>query len=408
MPILTSSERIGTRVADKYELLSVLGKGGMGVVYQAVHRWTGRRVAVKLIDPALADDPEVGARFLNEARAAAAIAHPNVVDVLDMGRDEDGTVYQALELLEGETLSEFLRAHGTVSVENTQSLMRPVMDALEHAHQAGIVHRDVKPGNIFLRRRESGEREAVLLDFGMAKLLDGQPVTTRSSVVLGTPHYMAPEQALASSDVGPAADIWAMGAILFECLSGTLPFGSLPPAAYLARAVYERAQPLAEAAPHLPLRVCAVVDRALSREPEARQRSMAELMRALDGVEESASSSSTRTLERKLSSSPVRHSGRAIALMCVLSLLAVASWWLARERAHSSAEAPRQALPGALVRPGPAADLTVIPPSKVVAPATAPAPSPPTAQQPPPRVRAEIRPRDPAVPGLPRGMTEEW
>src|SRR5688572_13328538 len=144
MPILTPHERIGTRVADKYELTGMLGRGGMGVVFAAVHRWTGRRVAVKLIDPALADDPELGTRFLNEARAAAAIDHAHVVDVLDMGRDDDGTVYQALELLEGETLSERLRREGPLSVSETVRLLVPVMDALHHAHRAGIVHRDVK------------------------------------------------------------------------------------------------------------------------------------------------------------------------------------------------------------------------------------------------------------------------
>src|SRR5689334_1422696 len=153
MPIPTPLERIGTRIADKYELTAMLGRGGMGVVYQAVHRWTGRRVAVKVIDPQLADDPELGARFLNEARAAAAIAHAHVVDVLDMGRDEDGTVYQALELLEGETLSERLRREGPLSAAETVRLLVPVMDALDCAHRAGIVHRDVKPGNVFLRNK---------------------------------------------------------------------------------------------------------------------------------------------------------------------------------------------------------------------------------------------------------------
>jgi serine/threonine protein kinase len=426
MPILTPLERIGTRVADKYELTAMLGRGGMGVVYQAVHRWTGRRVAVKLIDPSLADDPDVGARFLNEARAAAAIAHAHVVDVLDMGRDDDGTVYQALELLEGETLGERLRREGPLSVHETVRLLAPVMDALHHAHRAGIVHRDVKPGNVFLRKNAEGESEAVLLDFGMAKLLDGQSVTTRSSTVLGTPHYMAPEQALASLDVGPAADIWAMGTILFQCLTGKLPFGEGPPAAYLARVVYQAAPALHSVRSELPAQLCAAVDRALSREPSQRQHTMGELM--ADVLASAPGTVLPASFARRVSDSQATPAARTrstqrpglLLAFALATLVAALGVWLYRVEARSAAQpvrTPPASVPvQADAKPAPVA----VPPAETSERSAKPEPrhaAKPPATNAHPRDRRVIRSRPkpdgnvapvPSEEALPRGMTTEW
>ncbi len=387
MPILTPLERIGTQVAEKYQLTGMLGRGGMGVVYHAVHRWTGRRVAVKIIDPSLADDPELGARFLNEARAAAAIAHPHVVDVLDMGRDNDGTLYQALELLEGETLSQRLSREGQLSPAETVRLLAPVMDALAHAHHAGIVHRDVKPGNVFLRTLPSGDTQAVLLDFGMAKLLDAQPVTTRSSAVLGTPHYMAPEQALGAGSVGPSADIWAMGTILYQCLSGKLPFGEGPPAAYLARVVYQDAPALASCSPALPLALCQVVDRALARDVARRQPSMGvlieELTAALGGEREPLSSSLLRSTSYHRRSSRVRARVLAAAMLMLAAVALVL--WLGRE----PVQAPSSSIPAAEPTPSPDSPApTQVPNAPPLSPAPA-QPSPPVVADPPPPARHE-------------------
>jgi serine/threonine protein kinase len=279
--MLTSAARLGARIADKYLLLSELGRGGMGVVYEGVHVWTGRRVAVKLIDAELASDPQVGTRFLNEARAATRVDHPHVVQVLDMGRSDDGIIYQVLELLEGETLSARLAREETLASDEALRILLPIMAALEQAHGLGIVHRDIKPANIFLRAHKGAPTQPVLLDFGVAKLLEGHPLSTESSAVLGTPHYMAPEQALGTARVSPALDVWAVGTVLFECIAGELPFGQRTATAYMARVLRESAPSLARRAADCPPHVSAAIDRALQREPEQRFATMRAFAHAL-------------------------------------------------------------------------------------------------------------------------------
>jgi hypothetical protein len=443
MPILTAQERVGTIVADKFELSAVLGRGGMGVVYEALHRWTGRRVAVKLIDPALADDPELATRFLHEARAAARLHHPHVVDVLDMGRADDGTVYQVLALLEGETLGARLKSEGRLPWTEALSLLVPVMDALDMAHRHGIVHRDVKPDNVFLRRTPAGV-EPVLLDFGMAKLLDARPVTTRSSAVFGTPHYMAPEQALGASKAGPAADVWSVGVMLFECFSGQLPFGrGAPAAAYLARIVHEDAPSVRTPCPELPARLVRVVDRALARDPAQRYPNMGELLRA---VRDTARELGVRVPEvaggfvepqrgrawRALRRVPARGKWLVAVVVLLLAVVLLRGFGTppaSAERSLGAAKlapvapgrsAARVAAPAAVVDvratavppPEPAADAALVhdePPQ--VAPA-----SPARRQQSraarSPRRSARVRPAAESAQhrddSLPTGMTEEW
>lgn len=281
MPIPTPEERLGTRVADKYTLTRVLGRGGMGVVFEAIHLWTGRVVAIKVLLPGLADDPNVAARFLNEARAATKLKHHHVVDVLDMGRDTDGTVYLVLEWLDGEPLSALLAREGKLSIRTTLQILLPMIDALESAHRQGVLHRDVKPANIFLRRTAEGPTEPVLLDFGIAKLHDAEALTTQSGVVLGTPYYMAPEQALGVRSLGPAVDIWAVGVLLFECLSGRLPFTETSAAAYFAHLVHDDAPRLDSVMKGAPSALVEIVRRCLRREPDKRYASMQEVMTAL-------------------------------------------------------------------------------------------------------------------------------
>ena len=293
-PMLQSAQRLGARIADKYLLLSELGRGGMGAVYEAVHVWTGRRVAVKLMHADLVDDPQIATRFLNEARAATRLQHPNVVEVLDMGRGDDGTIYQALELLEGETLAARLARNGKIAAHEALAILLPIMDALQRAHELAIIHRDVKPANIFLRAQQVGPARPVLLDFGVAKLLEEHAISTQSSAVLGTPHYMAPEQALGAARVSAAADVWAVGTILFECIAGELPFGRRTPTAYVARVLRERAPSLAQAVPACPVQVAAAIDRALEREPERRFASMRAFAEALLQSESAAGARPSR------------------------------------------------------------------------------------------------------------------
>jgi len=260
----------GSVIDGKYEVEGTLGTGGMGVVYRARHKWTHREVAVKVLHADVASSQDTVARFLREARSAATLRHPNVVDVLDMGQDDSG-VYLALELLEGTSLGALLRERGKLPLEETLRHLLPVMDALTAAHGRDIVHRDLKPDNIFLARTTKGRVVPKLLDFGIAKIRSADSsISTQAGMIIGTPAYMAPEQVQGAEHVGVATDVWAMGIVTYECLSGVSPYLERLPQASLARILTQDVPPLAERAPELPAAVCDAVHRALKRAPEAR------------------------------------------------------------------------------------------------------------------------------------------
>jgi len=282
MPLLTDQERLGTTLAEKYRLDRILGRGGMGVVFAATHLWTGRPVAVKLLLPGLADDAGLVKRFLREARAAAGLRHPNVVDVLDMGAEADGTVYLVLEMLVGESLDAVLARQSTLSLAELAAWVVPVCDAVGAAHAQGIVHRDLKPENIFLHRVSEGGVVSKLLDFGIAKVLGtGTSKQTAVGSVIGTLHYMSPEQAEGRDDVGPKSDVWALGVVLYECLTGSMPFdGTNGPSILLAisRGTFV---PPGQLRAGLPRSVGAVVSRCLAHDPTARFADASALAEAL-------------------------------------------------------------------------------------------------------------------------------
>ncbi len=283
MPILTPEERIGSTLGGKYRIERILAAGGMGTVFAGIHEWTHRPVAVKVLNYEHARDPEIVRRFLQEARAAAQLKHENVVDVLDMGQEPDGSVYLVLELLEGETLK--ARMHGgPLSIRETADVLGPIMRALATAHKKGVVHRDLKPDNIFLTYGESGQTIPKLLDFGIAKVGTGQSSSTRTGTMVGTPHFMAPEQVRGERDVGPAADVWSMGVVLYACLSGKLPFDADSTAAVLAKVITERPTPLLAVAPELPAAVGALVDRALQPLPADRFADIGAMLAALSAA----------------------------------------------------------------------------------------------------------------------------
>ena len=272
----SSGEASGTIVlAGKYRLDAVLGKGGMGVVHRGLHLGTERPIAVKVLRPELMADATLAKRFVREARAAAAIQHPNVVDVLDYGVD-DGVAFQVLELLEGESLGELLSRKGKLSLEVTLSM----------AHVRGVVHRDLKPDNVFLARNAHGRVVPKLLDFGIAKLMKRNKdaratLATRVGSAIGTPAYMSPEQASATGDVGTATDVWAIGTLLFECLAGRLPFEAETGSILMARIITEQAPSLGSIAQDVPAPLVRVVDRALAAKQADRWPSMAEFALAL-------------------------------------------------------------------------------------------------------------------------------
>lgn len=271
--------RAGDVVGGRYRLGELAGRGAMGSVHVATREGDGARVAVKLLRDSGAD-PIALERFRREARAAHMLEHPHIVRVLDFGVD-GAQPFLVMELLEGETLGELLEREHRVPLARALEILGPVASALEAAHARGVVHRDVKPENVFLARRE-GATAPKLLDFGIAKLALGQKLT-RSGTRLGTPAYMAPEQVRSSRTVDGACDQYALAVVLFELASGSLPHEAETPEAMLRAKVADPPRSLQEAAPELPAPLCDAVMRALSLDPLARFGSVADFWAAVRG-----------------------------------------------------------------------------------------------------------------------------
>ncbi|MBX3249303.1 MAG: serine/threonine protein kinase [Myxococcales bacterium] len=271
---------IGTTLAGRYRVLRRLGGGGMGSVYEAEHVVIGRRVAVKMLHAQLSVHDEVVRRFLNEARAAAMIRHPNILECTDIGQTDDGAPFLVLELLEGRDLDSCIREQGALPAGRVVRIALQVASALQRAHGEGVVHRDIKPENVFLLEGD----DVRVLDFGIAKLTgrDANGVGTTPGAVLGTPSYMAPEQFGDASRVGPSADIYALGVLLYEALSGELPFRGQTLPELVVQVMTEPPPPLETLRPDLPKALVATVMRAMAKSPDARQASMAELARELE------------------------------------------------------------------------------------------------------------------------------
>src|SRR5689334_6104497 len=259
--------QVGTRLGERYRLEQRIGAGGMGEVWRAVDELLGRTVAVKVMLPAVAGDPEFGRRFLAEATSMARVNHRSVAAVHDFGR-VDGSAYLVMEFVDGESLAQRLGRTGRLDPAETMRVMAEAADGLQAVHDQGIVHRDVKPANILLRRDGS----VVLTDFGIARH-DSAGQLTASGAILGTPSYLSPEQVL-GQPATPLSDIYSLGLTAYECLAGEKPFvGDNPYAVALQRL---------QSAPRtigitLPAPVLAVVERALATDPARRWPSAAGL-----------------------------------------------------------------------------------------------------------------------------------
>ncbi|MFI5300290.1 MAG: serine/threonine-protein kinase, partial [Polyangiales bacterium] len=261
-----------------YELVRVIGSGGMGIVYEARHRALGRRVAVKVLHARVetaASGEIASARFLREGRAAAQVRHPNVVDVFDFGV-QDGVPYLAMELVDGETLAQLLSREGPLPLPRVAELLLPIIAAVAELHVAGVVHRDLKPANILLAR-ERGVVVPKVADFGLSRIDDGSPALTASNVVVGTYAYMSPEQARASKDTTERSDQYALGVVLYECATGGRPFTGGAPYELLHAIVHETLAPPSSRRPGLPLTFDAMVLRAMARDPADRFAAVDEL-----------------------------------------------------------------------------------------------------------------------------------
>jgi tRNA A-37 threonylcarbamoyl transferase component Bud32 len=274
---------VGTTLDGKYRIVDLIGEGGMGTVYEAEQHSIGRHVAVKVLRPENAQKPDAIERMRHEARVVGQIGHPNICQVFDIGQLDDGTPYLVMERLRGETLAKRLELRGPVPYGEVVEIASQVLAALEAAHRKGVIHRDLKPDNIFLAERASGS-VAKVLDFGISKatsLEDKPHHLTRTGMVMGTPYYMAPEQALGERNLDGRLDVWGMGVVLYEALSGRRPFVAKNYNALLVQILTAEAEPLERVAKGLPAGLAAVVHRALSKKREDRYGSARELGEAL-------------------------------------------------------------------------------------------------------------------------------
>ncbi|APR88221.1 Adenylate cyclase [Minicystis rosea] len=266
-------------VGGKFVLIRQIGHGAAGAVFEAEDTWIGRRVAIKVLHPHVARHPDVMWRFRREARAAASIEHPNIVGVLEVGQRRDGSFYIVQELLDGVSLRQHLEERGRFAVMEALDIMAPIMGALVAAHRKDIVHRDIKPENILLAGASSGVITPKLIDFGIARMA-GQAgeQDTEVGVLLGTPSYMSPEQA-EGGPVGAGTDVWAVGAVLYELLSGERPFKAPTAALIVDKIRRDRAPRITGLVPSVPVEVADLVHLALERDPARRMPSMAHFLR---------------------------------------------------------------------------------------------------------------------------------
>ena len=261
---MTSVPHTGDQIADRYELEALVGSGGMSSVFCAHDVQLDRRVAIKILHARFADDGEYVERFRREARLVAQLAHPNIVTVIDRGEDQ-GRQYIVFEFVEGENLKELIVRSGPLPVARAVELAITVADGLTFAHEHGLVHRDVKPQNVLL----SANGAVKVTDFGIARSLEVEHGVTQTGTVVGTGEYIAPEQASGDA-VSPATDVYSLGVVLWEMLTGRVPFESDNFVAVAMRHVNEPAPDIRELRPDIPPRLAAAIDTALQKDPARR------------------------------------------------------------------------------------------------------------------------------------------
>jgi serine/threonine protein kinase len=273
----------GEMFEEKYRVERMIGAGGMGVVAEATHLGLGRRVAIKFMRAESRSSPEGAVRFLREARACANLSSDHVVRVFDNGMTKSGDPYLVMELLRGEDLAELLKRETKVEPGRAVRWVLEACDAIAEAHELGVVHRDLKPANLFLAEGKGGEKKIKVLDFGISKLIGEGSFggLTSQSAMLGSPRYMSPEQTRSSARADARTDIWALGVVLFELMTGTTPFDAENAVGLAAAIMTQPAPRLRERQPDAPVALDKIVMRCLEKNPEDRFDSISSLTTAL-------------------------------------------------------------------------------------------------------------------------------
>jgi serine/threonine-protein kinase len=356
----------GDTFGGKYRLECILGSGGMGVVFGATHLITHKRVAIKWLagEPGAGSFSDTTQRFVREARLAGEFHHPNVVQVYDLG-ECDGSFYMVMEWLEGESLAGRLEHVKRLSFEETSAYLIPCMHAMQRAHDIGIIHRDIKPANIFLcNPTEDRPALSKVLDFGISKRItasaDMSSFVTKTGMLVGTPHYLAPEQ-LRARPVDRRTDIYGFGVLLYQTLAGELPFLADNFGDLVVEISVGTPRSLRELVPDLPVGVEQVVARAMARDPDQRYASLHELIASLDAIDpmpltaatlpQINAPSSLRPIATTAAQSPApasQHARKLLAVAAVAGTIAAAIGFMLFQRESSANETP-----SASVRPRP-------------------------------------------------------
>ncbi|MBA3820973.1 MAG: serine/threonine protein kinase, partial [Deltaproteobacteria bacterium] len=304
----------GTVLLGKYRIDEIIGVGGMGRVVRASHLYLQQSVAIKILLPAMAESASTVARFLREAQATVNLKSEHIARVIDVGTVPDGTPFMIMEYLDGNDLNQILRHHGPQTPVIVCDLMLQACEGLGEAHAMGIVHRDIKPSNFFITKRADGSMLLKILDFGISKTPAGITELTGTQTVLGTPTYMAPEQMKTSKEADPRSDIWSMGVVMYQLLSGRPPFSGDSYAELVLKVNGEPPQPM-----HVPVPAGLddVILRCLHKDPQGRPQTVGELARSLapfasDPVAAAQSASrTTRILQHRMSQKGVQGSAFA-------------------------------------------------------------------------------------------------
>jgi serine/threonine-protein kinase len=354
---------LGQTLSERYRITRKIGEGGMGTVYEAEHVVLHKGVAVKVLREKYADRPSVAKRLVQEAQLASAIRHDHIIDITDSGRTDDGRTFVVMELIEGQSLAELLRREGALPEGRALAIVRQVAAALAAAHERGIVHRDVKPENVLLGASDF----AKVVDFGISKTVkaegdDPEQRLTSTGVVMGTPFYMAPEQARGDEEVDHRIDVYALGVILYECLTGEVPFRGANYLGILQKVANEEATPPRALRPELSISEAAehLVKKAMAKAREDRYQTMAafeaDLQRVIAGKPIDAPITHAPARKRARRVTPLALAAGAAVIAAVVAIVVIV-----QSRHPAPPPAPRQ--------------VVVAPPSNVVVPPPPPAPN---------------------------------